>query len=262
MKLASLVGKPAEALLAALPNRAQELVADASGKALTSGLDWAVRSIPDEPPQRAAGGSRRRQPPLGSLPHGGHGDDRRGGRVFRRGGLADRAAGHHGRDAPLDCPNRGPARADFADPQVRLQCLAVFSFGAPQLDTMESAYFTGRLGLALAVKDAARFVGQHTAREVSEAVTKGTAPMLVRLVNQIAARFQVVVSEKVLAQAVPLVGAASGALINAAFSDHFNTVARYHFGIVALERKHGRDAVEAEYRGARQCVLDRAGGRR
>ena len=95
--------------------------------------------------------------------------------------------------------------ADLSDPSVRMQCLAVFSFGSPAVETMESAYFTGRLGLALAVKDAAAFVvGRHPAGEISEAVTKGSAPMLVRLINLIAGRFQVVVTEKVVAQAVPI----------------------------------------------------------
>ncbi len=141
--------------------------------------------------------------------------------------------------------------ADLRDPQVRLQCLAVFSLGAPQIETMESAYFTSRLGLAMAVKDAAAYVGQHTVREVSEAMTKGTAPILIRLINQIASRFQVVVSEKMVAQAVPLAGAASGALVNAAFSEHFNTVARFHFGIVELEHKYGKELVQAAYQEAR-----------
>ena len=39
------------------------------------------------------------------------------------------------------------------------------------------------------------------------------APVLVRLLHQIASRFQIVVTEKVAAQAVPLAGAATGALM-------------------------------------------------
>ncbi len=262
MRLASLVGKPAETLLAVLPDRAGTLVADASAQALTTALDWAVRSISD------------REPGAAPLPR--EQQSRRSAHLHTAVTATTGAVGgFFGLAAlPLELPAttivmlRSIARiaaqqgADLRDPQVRLQCLAVFSFGAPQIDTMESAYFTGRLGLALAVRDAATFVGQHTAREVSEAVAKGTAPMLVRLVNQIAARFQVVVSEKVLAQSVPLVGAASGALVNAAFSDHFNTVARFHFGIVALERKHGKEVVETAYRETQQALLGKSVGRR
>ncbi len=259
MRIAGLVGKPAEALLAALPDRAQTLVAEASSKALSGALDWAVRSIPDGPPMPAD--SSRARSKRGRL----------SGQLHTAlSATTGAVGGFFGLPAlPIELPAttivmlRSIAQiaaqhgADLRDPQVRLQCLAVFSFGAPQIETMESAYFTGRLGLALAVKDAAAFVGQHTAREVSEAMTKGSAPMLVRLINQIASRFQVVVTEKVMAQAVPLAGAASGALINAAFSDHFNTVARFHFGIVALEQKHGKPAVEAAYQQARLARLGR-----
>ncbi len=263
MKIASLVGKPAEAMLAMLPNRAQALVADASSKALTSALDWAVRSIPETAP--TAAGS-----PEASGSRAASARNRRLSGQLHTAVTATTGAvgGFFGVAAlPIELPAttivmlRSIAKiaaqhgADLGDPQVRLQCLSVFSFGAPQIETMESAYFTGRLGLALAVKDAAAFVSQHTAREVSEAMAKGSAPMLIRLINQIAGRFQVVVSEKVVAQAVPIAGAASGALVNAAFSEHFNNVARFHFGIVALERKHGKPAVEAAYQEARLARL-------
>jgi hypothetical protein len=261
MRIASLVGKPAEAMLAMLPNRAQALVADASSKALTSALDWAVRSIPETAP--AAAGS-----PAASASPAARSRKRNLSGQLHTAVTATTGAvgGFFGVAAlPIELPAttivmlRSIAKiaaehgADLRDPQVRLQCLSVFSFGAPQIETMESAYFTGRLGLALAVKDASVFVSQHTAREVSDAVAKGTAPMLVRLINQIASRFQVVVTEKVVAQAVPIAGAASGALVNAAFSEHFNTVARFHFGIVELERKYGKPAVQSAYEEARMA---------
>jgi hypothetical protein len=41
-----------------------------------------------------------------------------------------------------------------------------------------------------------------------------------------------------------------GSLINAAFTDHFNRVAEFHFGIVRLERQHGREIVQEAYRQA------------
>lgn len=121
---------------------------------------------------------------------------------------------------------------------------------------MESAYFTTRLSMALAVRQASHFLATHSAREVTEALSRGTAPLLMRLLQTIAARFQVVVSQKVAAQAVPLIGAASGAFINAAFTDHFNRVARFHFAILALERRYGREVVQAAYEEA--CREQRA----
>ncbi len=147
------------------------------------------------------------------------------------------------------------AGADLDDPATRLQCLAVLSLGAPAANEMESAYFTARLGMALAVRESTQFVTRHTAREVAEAVAHGTAPALVRLLSQIAGRFEIVLSEKLAAQMVPLAGAVTGAVINAAFTDHFNHVAHYHFGILRLEKLHGNSAVQTAY----DCAAQEAG---
>ena len=73
---------------------------------------------------------------------------------------------------------------------------------------------------------------------------------LVQFLNRIAARFQIVISDKLAAEAVPVAGAVTGSLINAAFTDHFNRVAEFHFGILRLEREHGAEMVQAAYRQA------------
>jgi hypothetical protein len=70
---------------------------------------------------------------------------------------------------------------------------------------------------------------------------------LISLVTRIATRFEIVVSEKVLLQTVPLVGAVTGAAINAGFTEHFNTIARFHFGIRRLERRLGQQRVQEAY---------------
>lgn len=46
-------------------------------------------------------------------------------------------------------------------------------------------------------------------------------PSLLALLAKIAARFKIQVSEKAMAQLVPLAGAAGGAMINTLFMDHF-----------------------------------------
>jgi hypothetical protein len=63
----------------------------------------------------------------------------------------------------------------------------------------------------------------------------------------VASRFGITVSEKVAAQAVPVLGAAGGALINTIFIDHFQDIARGHFIVRRLERKYGADLVKEEY---------------
>jgi hypothetical protein len=45
--------------------------------------------------------------------------------------------------------------------------------------------------------------------------------------------------------------------VNVAFNAHFDRVARYHFGIRALERQYGADQVQAAY----QKALERGAAR-
>jgi hypothetical protein len=60
-------------------------------------------------------------------------------------------------------------------------------------------------------------------------------------------RFGVVGTQKLAAQAVPVIGALGGAAVNYAFIDHFQEVARAHFVVRRLERRYGKDAVRAAY---------------
>ena len=68
-----------------------------------------------------------------------------------------------------------------------------------------------------------------------------------RLIAQIASRFGVVVTQKLAAQAVPVIGAVGGAAVNYAFIDHFQEMARAHFIVRRLERRYGKDAVRTAY---------------
>jgi hypothetical protein len=65
----------------------------------------------------------------------------------------------------------------------------------------------------------------------------------VRFIGQVATRFQIQVTQKAAAQAVPIIGAASGALINLMFIDHFQGVSRAHITVRRLARKYGEATV-------------------
>jgi hypothetical protein len=131
---------------------------------------------------------------------------------------------------------------DLAEPDARLACLEVFAMGGAtdEDNASESAYFAVRTALARAVSEAAKYVAE-------KAVVEDGAPVLVRLLAQIAARFNTVVGEKIMAQGVPLVGALGGATINLLFIDHFQDMARGHFTVRRLERAYGPAAVAAKY---------------
>lgn len=126
---------------------------------------------------------------------------------------------------------------------TKLACIEVFAFGGRSRgdDAAETGYFAVRAALAKAVSEAAQYIAEHGV------VEKG-APAIMRLITQIAARFSTSVSEKVAAQAIPIVGAAGGAVINYVFIDHFQDMARGHFIVRRLERGHGADLVREEYK--------------
>lgn len=133
---------------------------------------------------------------------------------------------------------------DLSTLESRLACLEVFALGggrSTEEDGTEVGYLAVRAGLAKHVTDAAK----HLARS---GVVEPTAPPLVRLIAAISKRFGVVVSEKMAAQAIPLIGAAGGALLNTFFIDHYQDIARAHFTIRSLERQHGPQAVRHLYR--------------
>ena len=131
---------------------------------------------------------------------------------------------------------------DTAQPAGALACLEVFALsGEPGETAIEGSYFAVRAALARSVAESARFLaGQGFATE--------GAPLIARLIAQIAARFGLVAGEKFAAQAVPVVGAIGGAAVNLAFAEHFQTLARGHFIIRRLERRHGPELVRFEFR--------------
>ena len=96
-----------------------------------------------------------------------------------------------------------------------------------------------RAALASAITEAAK--------HIDRGLTKEGTSFLLQLISKIAIRFGVPVSQKVAAQAIPVIGAAGGALIDLAFIDHFQNVARGHFTIRRLERIYSREVV-------RDCV--------
>jgi EcsC protein family len=132
---------------------------------------------------------------------------------------------------------------DLSTTDARLACLAVFALGGRSAndDTTESSYYVARIGLANAVREAA----QHLA---TKQIAKGATSPLLKFIQSVAARFSTQVSEKAAAQAVPIVGAAGGAILNWLFISHFQQMARGHFIIRRLERLYPSDLVEARYR--------------
>lgn len=247
MRLADLVGRPLDwAAQTLVPARVLQVSTDA----LRTAMDLAVATIPTSPtpPELqdvyASSGWTGLWHNLATLVTGGVGG------LFGIAGLAVELPVTTSIMFRSIAAIAADHREDLSDPAVRLDCLHVFSYGGPSPadDALESTYLTTRMAMAGLIAQAARFLADHTAQQVAEAMARGTAGQLLNFLGRVAGQFGVVVSKKALAQAVPVVGAVSGAAINLAFSDHFNRVARFHFGVRQLERQFGEEPVQACYK--------------
>jgi hypothetical protein len=230
-RLTNMVGKPIELIGYALPASASQAITAATTKALETALEVALRSLHQAP--RA--GSQRLHKALATA----------SGAVGGAFGLAS---------LPIELPLstiimlRSIAEIarsegeDLSDPEAALSCVQVFALGGRpgSADASESGYFAVRGILAKSVTQAARFV-------VERGVVEEGGPILVRFITQVASRFGLVVTQKLAAQAIPLVGALGGAAVNYAFIEHFQEVARGHFTVRRLERAYGKEAVRKAY---------------
>jgi len=138
------------------------------------------------------------------------------------------------------------ARAEGESPkddETIINAMQVFTMGSglsDKDDAAETSYYGTRLALSKAVTDALQYLASHGVGKVS-------APVLVRFISAIASRFGVVVTQKAMAQALPIVGAVGGGLVNTVFISHFQDMARGHFSIRRLERKYGADTIRDSY---------------
>ena len=134
--------------------------------------------------------------------------------------------------------------------ETKMACLEVFALGgrSESDDGMETSYFAVRTALARSITETAEFIAK-------KGLTDEAAPMLAKLIVKIANRFGIQVSQKMAAQAIPAIGAAGGATINALFIDHFQDMARGHFIVRKLERTYGEENVRNLYESLPDATL-------
>ena len=74
-----------------------------------------------------------------------------------------------------------------------------------------------------------------------------SAPVVTGFVAEISSRFSIVVSDRVAASALPVLGALGGATVNVIFMDHFQRIAQGHFTVRRLERQYGAKTIQRQY---------------
>jgi len=108
---------------------------------------------------------------------------------------------------------------DPGDPAIRAECLKVFAAGSPLAadDGVDTSFLSARLTL--------------------------TGPALQQLIQRIAPRLATALSQKLAAQAVPVLGAAAGAALNAAYLGYYRELAAIRFALLRLSERHGVEPV-------------------
>ncbi|WP_213297631.1 EcsC family protein [Paraburkholderia sacchari] len=261
MKLAAIVGAPVEKLIAKLPAVANDKVTDATQAALRKCLQLALKTL-GKPGERApgiadAGAAADSTQIATSIAKQGEKPGAKPSNLLHKFAVATTGAagGAFGLFAlPVELPVTTMlmfrsicdiARSegeDLASADTQLQCLTVFGMGGRSAadDEADFGYFIVRGALAQAVSKAS-----------SEMATKGFAAhgstALLKLMQTVAARFSVQVSEQVAAKSIPAIGAVLGAMVNTVFIDHFQNVAHGHFTVRRLERRYGEATVRAAY---------------
>lgn len=117
---------------------------------------------------------------------------------------------------------RAEARAAGLDPDepgVREECLRVFGAGTPLAsdDGVNTSFLTARLSV--------------------------TGQAVQGLIATVAPRLAAALGPKLVAQAVPVLGAVSGAALNAAFLSYYREIARIRFALLRLAALHGAEPV-------------------
>ncbi|CAG4894209.1 EcsC family protein [Paraburkholderia saeva] len=239
MKLASIVGAPLEKLIARMPGIASEKVADATQAALRKCLQIALKTLR----RPVAAGPFAAPDKPGNLLHK---------FAVATTGAAGGAFGLFALPVELPvtttlmfrsiCDIARSEGEDLSDIDTQLQCLTVLGMGGTSKadDDADLGYFIVRGALAQSVSKA-------TSEIAAKGMTSHGSAALLRLLNTIASRFSVQVSEQIAAKSIPAIGAVLGAMVNTVFIDHFQQVAHGHFTVRRLERQYGQALVEALY---------------
>ncbi|AOI93333.1 EcsC family protein [Burkholderia pseudomultivorans] len=238
MKLTGVLGAPVEKMIAKLPDFATGKINDATQLALRKCLNIALRTLgkppaPDAEPDKPS-----------NLLHK---------LAVATTGAAGGAFGFLALPVELPvtttlifrsvCDIARSEGEDLASVDTQLQCLAVLGMGGnpdKQEEDADLGYFVLRGALAQAISKAS-----------SDITTKGIAAhssaAVFKLVQAVASRFSVQVTEQMAAKSIPAIGAVLGATVNTLFIDHFQQMAHGHFTVRRLERKYGTVAVKAAY---------------
>jgi hypothetical protein len=232
-RITNYIGMPIEKGFEMLPKNWNEKVVKITHTAIQKSSEAALFTVKDEPGKRTSNKWHK----LAVATSGGLGG------FFGFAGLAV--------EIPVSTTLMLRSIADIARSQgesvknveTKLECMQVLALGGESGsdDGTESGYYVTRALLTKSMTEAAEFIAK-------KGFVEEGAPVLVRFFANIASRFGIQVSEKAAAQAVPIIGAISGAALNTIFINHFQDMATGHFIVRKLERIYGKEVIKDLYK--------------
>lgn len=130
---------------------------------------------------------------------------------------------------------------DLSTVAGRLACMEVFALGGNRAgNKMNVGYYAARAFLSRLTNEAAAFL-------LERGVAGASAPVVTSFAAEISSRFGLVVSDRVAAGAVPVLGAVGAATVNVIFMDHFQRIAQGHFAVRRLERHYDPETIHRHY---------------
>ncbi|NRD18666.1 EcsC family protein [Winogradskyella eckloniae] len=131
----------------------------------------------------------------------------------------------------------------------QMACLQVFALGGESNndDDLDASYYTTRLTLNSAINNVSASGIKVTLDNLAKGAGVLGSNAIGSFLSNIASRLSLFISEKFVAQAVPLIGALGGGGLNYVFVDHFQKMATAHFTIRRLERKYGENNIKQIY---------------
>lgn len=142
---------------------------------------------------------------------------------------------------------------DLTEFSTKKNCIEVFALGgvSKKDDAVETGYYFSRGFLTESMRHLSKELAEIATKQGSKGLgfiaPKQGAKWLSEIIEKVASRFGVVITNKFAAQAVPVIGAITGATLNTLFTDFYQSMARGHFIVRRLEEKYGEEIVKSEY---------------
>ncbi|MEN5094771.1 EcsC family protein [Pseudomonas protegens] len=242
-RLSGVLGSPIESAVKALPNWVSGKINDAVVAALRTSADAALWSLENTPKKQAS-----------TLLH----------KVYAAtSGAVGGAFGFAALfvELPISTTIMMRSVADVArsegfdlnDLATKQACIEVFAMGGNSQadDATETGYYLTRSFTTQAMQQLSKELAAIAAKQGVGAAGRlspgQVGKWLALLIEKVASRYGVTISSKFAAQAVPVIGAFTGATINALFTDFYQDMARGHFTVKRLEHKYGFEQIKGEY---------------